>query len=158
MRDKHKIMRQWGQILSLYIWIWVIFGASGQSGEESGHLSQLVINLLYKIGMRPQLWLPSVNWHLIIRKAAHFFVYMIMGLLIYSNLMDLTKRRVNRAIIILLAGIVLAALDEYHQSLVPGRGPSVYDVMIDGFGVLAGVAYKFNIDFHKIKCNSLDVV
>ena len=36
-----------------------------------------------------------------------------------------------------------AASDEYHQSFVADRGPSVFDVMIDSAGVIAGVLLMF---------------
>ena len=42
----------------------------------------------------------------------------------------------------LLAGMIcvgFAALDEYHQSFVAGRGPSKKDVGIDSIGVFAGI-------------------
>ena len=42
----------------------------------------------------------------------------------------------------LLAGIVcvgFAGLDEYHQSFVAGRGPSVKDVGIDSIGAFVGI-------------------
>ena len=35
--------------------------------------------------------------------------------------------------------MAFAALDEYHQSFVAGRGPSKRDVAIDSIGILAGV-------------------
>jgi VanZ family protein len=35
--------------------------------------------------------------------------------------------------------VAFACGDEYHQSLVAGRGPSKKDVMIDSIGVLAGI-------------------
>lgn len=150
MRDKAELMYKWGSFLSLSIWIWIIFSASGQTGSESGQLSLLMMELLNKIGIRPQIWIPSVNWQLVIRKAAHFSIYFIMGILIYKNLMDNHRNRVARGIIILIFGIILASMDEYHQSLVPGREPSVYDVMIDSCGVLTGLCLIFNIDLHRI--------
>ena len=42
----------------------------------------------------------------------------------------------------LLAGFLcagFAATDEYHQSFVAGRGPSVRDVCIDTFGAMIGI-------------------
>ena len=44
--------------------------------------------------------------------------------------------------LMLVAGgfcIAFACGDEYHQSLVEGRGPSKQDVMIDSIGIVAGV-------------------
>lgn len=48
-----------------------------------------------------------------------------------------------------IAAVVLAVIygisDEYHQSMVPGRGPSILDVLVDGIGALTGVmAVKYS--------------
>ena len=39
----------------------------------------------------------------------------------------------------MIVGVGYASFDEYHQSFVAGRGPSVIDVGIDSLGVLAGI-------------------
>ena len=39
----------------------------------------------------------------------------------------------------MLVGVTYAASDEFHQSFVPGRGPSIIDVGIDSLGVLTGI-------------------
>ena len=57
------------------------------------------------------------------------------------------KKRRNRILsvilwLILLAGVLcvgFAGFDEYHQSLVEGRGPSVKDVLIDSAGAGLGI-------------------
>ena len=40
----------------------------------------------------------------------------------------------------LCIGVLYAASDELHQAFVPGRGPAVGDVVLDGVGVLFGIA------------------
>ena len=40
----------------------------------------------------------------------------------------------------LLLGIVLGLMDEFHQSFVPGRTPSMSDVLSDAVGVILGYA------------------
>ncbi len=39
----------------------------------------------------------------------------------------------------MLVGVLYAASDEFHQSFVPGRGPSIVDIGIDSLGVLTGI-------------------
>ena len=39
----------------------------------------------------------------------------------------------------IVVGLIYAITDEFHQSFVPGRGPSVTDVCIDTAGVFAGI-------------------
>ncbi len=40
---------------------------------------------------------------------------------------------------LLTIGVLAGALDELHQSIVPGRDPSVGDIVADGLGVLVGL-------------------
>ena len=41
-------------------------------------------------------------------------------------------------LVALLCACIYAVTDEFHQSFVPGRDPSAYDVMIDSAGALLG--------------------
>ena len=69
-----------------------------------------------------------------IKKFGHAFGYALLAL---SYLRGLGGRRAWLAWLMVLA---YAASDEYHQSFVPGRGPSVWDVLLfDNFGALAGL-------------------
>ena len=47
--------------------------------------------------------------------------------------------QIKRISISLLTGVLYAISDEVHQSFVPGRGPSVQDVLIDSLGVIFGI-------------------
>jgi VanZ family protein len=51
---------------------------------------------------------------------------------------DLFRRYRNRLGMI-IAGLTWAALDELHQSFVPGRDCSIADLLADGAGLIAGV-------------------
>lgn len=48
-------------------------------------------------------------------------------------------RLYQKWLISMLVGVGYAALDEYHQGFVAGRGPSIIDVGIDSMGVLTGI-------------------
>ncbi|WKZ49781.1 MAG: VanZ family protein [Anaerolineales bacterium] len=69
-----------------------------------------------------------------IKKFGHALGY---GLLAHAYLRGLDGKRLWLAWSMALA---YAALDEFHQSFVPGRGPSVWDVLLfDNLGALAGL-------------------
>jgi VanZ family protein len=73
--------------------------------------------------------------HHVIRKCAHFTEYFILSLLLLRALRVGTRDfglRWALVVISIVAGY--AALDEFHQSFVPGRGAAVTDVMLDTSG------------------------
>ena len=74
-----------------------------------------------------------------VRKAAHMTEYCLLAIAISFPLYVYGVRGIW---LILLAGAIcvgFAGLDEYHQSFVADRGPSVRDVSIDSIGVTAGI-------------------
>lgn len=76
--------------------------------------------------------------HHLIRKSAHFIEYFVLSLLVLRGIR--AGRKENHLGWALVAiGIVggFAALDEFHQSFVPGRTAAVTDVLIDAAGGVA---------------------
>ena len=90
---------------------------------------------------------PSANintihtLHILIRKSAHFIEYGIFALLLFgiwaAGALPWPKRP-----IIYVIGIVasFALLDEYHQSFVRSRLPSIWDSLIDTLGGISALA------------------
>jgi len=74
-------------------------------------------------------------------KVIHFFVYGLLGTLIFRAIRNKESSRSQAYPMIL--GIVLAALygisDEIHQSFVPERVADMYDVLADILGSTCGV-------------------
>lgn len=74
-----------------------------------------------------------------VRKAAHMTEYCLLAISISFPLYVYGVRGIW---LMLLAGFVcvgFAGLDEYHQSFVEARGPSVRDVGIDSCGAMIGI-------------------
>lgn len=90
-------------------------------------------------------WLfPHMAWetllaiHQIIRKCAHVAEYFVFSLLILRGLRAGRKEtRFGWALGAVAIVAAYAALDEFHQSFVPGRGASVWDVLLDASGGVA---------------------
>jgi VanZ family protein len=77
--------------------------------------------------------------HHILRKCGHFFAYGFIGLAwLRAWWMTLPKSRFFiDAALALLGTALIASCDEFHQSFLPNRTASVYDVLLDCSGALA---------------------
>jgi VanZ family protein len=73
-----------------------------------------------------------------VRKAAHVFEYLILGMLLLSGFYS-GARPQRSCIAAFLCGVVYAASDETHQIFIPGRTASPIDVGIDSIGIMAGI-------------------
>lgn len=127
--------------------MYIIYYLSGQDGVTSAGLSLKVsikiVELASRIFDHPLSPEQVVQYadliHFLIRKLAHVTLYFLLAMSVSFPLYVYGLRGIP---LMLVAGgfcIAFACGDEYHQSLVQGRGPSKKDVMIDSIGILAGV-------------------
>lgn len=79
----------------------------------------------------------------IVRKLAHFTIYLILGLLI-TNYIDVYKID-KKLLISLILCFLYAISDEIHQLFVPGRSGEIRDVLIDAFGSFVGICSYFGV-------------
>ena len=98
------------------------------SGAISGWLRDLLASILPGNSQDPD------AGHGLLRKLAHFTEFACLGAL-FTWLYSMLHKPVWLA---LISGFLVASADETIQRFVPGRGPSVWDVMIDTSGVLLG--------------------
>lgn len=75
----------------------------------------------------------------LVRKLAHVAIFMALGGALFVCIESWFGERKLNWVWSSLAGIVYAASDEWHQSMVPGRSGSWEDVGLDAAGVVAGV-------------------
>jgi len=133
----------------------LIYYLSGQDGETSAGLSMKVsikiVELASHIFQEPlsteQVLLYAELIHFLIRKCAHVGIYFLLAVSVSFPLYVYGLRGFP---LMLIAGgfcVAFACGDEYHQSLVAGRGPSKRDVMIDSIGIFAGVILVRMIGF-----------
>lgn len=130
-------------ILILYL----IFTFSAQTGHASSHLSHKISHHVVTIGAKvmnkdfseAEIKHYVEKLHMPIRKLAHMTEYFFLAVAVAFPLYVYGLRGFP---LLLLAGLLCvgaAALDEYHQSFVAGRGPSIRDVMIDSIGIFFGI-------------------
>lgn len=89
----------------------------------------------------PKLAAPKLDLPVSPDKAAHFFMYLIFGIL-YIRMRKsrmIEKKKVIREIILIMILIPLA--DEMHQIPIPGRMFSLWDVVADFLGLAASLFF-----------------
>ncbi len=91
---------------------------------------------IFYLSSLPNLATPWGTWDIILRKIAHITEYGILAFLMwraifYSIKINLTKTYAWSGALSLL----YAVSDEIHQSFVPTRNGSIYDILIDAFGI-----------------------
>ena len=108
---------------------------SGQGSEVSNGLSKgILYQLMEFFGI--EITAESVKTgNFLIRKAAHFTVYFVLGLGLTGAFHF--QKKVPAWIPSLLLGAGFAATDEFHQSFT-GRTAMAEDVVLDSCGVAAG--------------------
>jgi VanZ family protein len=129
-------LKRWWPVL---LWAVVIstFSTGAFTSENTSRIIIPVLRWLLPHASAATLF----HLHYIIRKCAHFTEYFILSLLI---LRAIRAGRHNARLAWALAAIVIvfgyAALDEFHQSFVPGRTAAVTDVLLDTTGGIAAQA------------------
>ena len=119
---------------------WAIVISSFSTGAfTSEHTSRFIIPVLHWLLPHASPETLSTVHH-VIRKCGHFTEYFILSLLILRGFQAGNREfglRLALLSILMVAGY--AALDEFHQSFVPGRGAAVSDVLLDTSGGAAGI-------------------
>ena len=129
------------------IMMYIIFGFSAQSGEDSGQLSYKVTRIVVEVAdeaadlqlSESRKDMLTDKLHPYIRKLAHFTEYLLLAM---SVALPLYVYGLRGFLLVIIAGLFcvgFACLDEYHQSFVQGRGPSKRDVLIDSCGSFVGI-------------------
>jgi len=124
--------------------LWTAVILSTSTDAFSGAHTGSIIDLLLAHRLSPHA-LATLN--MLFRKGAHLTGYGILGALWFRALRG---ERAGWSWRWALGGIAIAAavggIDEWHQSFVPTRGPSVYDVLLDTAGaMIANVIIRFMV-------------
>ena len=129
------------------IWLVIIFVFSQQDGDTSSGLSMKISKLIFKSDE------TAKSMEVYVRKVAHMLEYSIGGVLFTILFMTYNIDFWKRTIVVSAIVTGIAALDEFHQSFVPGRYGVWYDVLIDLGGCIIGI---FVIHVIFILINTID--
>ena len=126
--------------LPFLIWLGVIFVGSGNA-MSAEHTSRYMVPLL--LWLKPGMS-PNTSWIIVVvaRKCAHVTEYTILALLFWRALRSVPTLHLKPLIlfsVVLLGCALFAASDEFHQTFVKSRTPSVRDVLWDVAGALLGL-------------------
>lgn len=131
----------------IILWMIIIFLFSNQPADDSTKLSDgfisRTIGNIYKITHKEtteeKLTEIKEKYTHITRKAAHFTIYLILGLLVGTLLKEYnieTKKIILYGVLICM---LYAITDEIHQIFIPGRSGEIKDVLIDTSGSTVGI-------------------
>lgn len=150
----------------IIIWMITIFLFSNQDGMESENTSDIITNRLVNETIENNIEIEenvdntnneninnSVNVakynyefemykgevRLVVRKSAHFIIYLIGGFLLFNFFRTYNISLRNQIIYAILGIILYASSDEFHQLFVNGRTARVEDVLLDTLGAIVGI-------------------
>lgn len=136
----------------------IIFLLSNQKAQDSKQLSnsfitKTIINIYEmkhgKITEEKKIEIKE-NYSFIVRKAAHFTIYLVLGLLV--SLVLIGKNLNIKQIIIygVLICMAYAITDEIHQIFVSGRSGEIRDIIVDTCGSTVGIILNIIINRKRI--------
>lgn len=108
---------------------------SHQDGRETVDQSYLILNKLLHYNI-------EIDYYFF-RDIMHLFAFFVIGLTLYVAMNHFQPPKLKAVFLTLLLLPLIAGLDEYHQSFIPGRTPSIKDIQLDliggAVGLLAGM-------------------
>ncbi|WP_010677035.1 VanZ family protein [Bacillus timonensis] len=127
--------------IALILWISIIFNMSHQPSSVSNELSKGITEVfVHKVEtLQPNEDFKISEFNHIVRKNAHFFIYLVLGLLQINALNRSKVRGILGITFAFILCVIYAIFDEVHQLFVPGRGAQVFDVLIDSAGTVTGI-------------------
>ncbi len=102
----------------------------------------LIALVIFTLSSIPKLTPPDLGLKMQ-DKIFHVIAYFVFGITLVHSAHFIFKNRLVILVFVVTAGLVYAALDEWHQAFVPGRMSSVYDFFADGIGILLAVPLIF---------------
>jgi VanZ family protein len=127
--DKH-LLKTW---IAAGLWLGLIVAESTRfaSAENTGRLFYPLLHFLFGVD---RAHFPT--WHFFIRKTGHFIGYFTLSWLLFRAWRDTfpfsgRTWSIQWARISFFMTALVACLDEWHQTFIPGRTGNIHDVMLD---------------------------
>lgn len=146
VRTKKRLTLCLALLVAILAFIW---GNSALPSEESGALSGWVGEFLSKF--LP--FLATEGGLHFLRKLAHFSEFAALGMVLRWLCGMTCRTKPGQFALPVLLGAAAACIDEWIQLFSPGRFCSIWDVLLDCSGILAGtiVLYLCYIGFRRFR-------
>lgn len=132
------------KLILVIAWMGLIFSFSSDNGDISTKKSDSfilsIVELFYNRDLstsEEEKWVTYLVTP--VRKGAHFFVYLVLGILICNYLIEYIGFGNKLKTMSILCSFMYACSDEIHQLLVPGRSGQISDVLLDTLGASIGI-------------------
>lgn len=136
------------------LWLTFIFYNGTRPGEQSQRVSGGIVNIIQETvyknndGGSKTKRFRKLNYF--VRKNAHFFEYLIFGVLFSSFLLEFRFNKITLIFILLFFILLFPVIDEFIQSFIQQRTSSVKDVIIDfSGGVIGGAGFIIMMSLKK---------
>lgn len=141
-------------LLLICLQLFFIFGFSAEDAQKSDETSQQVTEKIAKVVVDDFEKLPEAEQQEVIqridppvRKVAHFTEFGVLGGLIFLLFLTFPIPMWLSYLFSTLSVALFGALDEWHQTFVPGRSGQVRDMLIDASGALLVSSVLFLLAF-----------
>lgn len=95
----------------------------------------------------------------IVRKGAHFTEYTVLAGAIAFHLQVWKRKKIWLLLAPIIGAALYASTDEFHQTMVQGRGGQVQDVILDTTGAIAGtLVFSLILSFLRYKRKKKELV
>jgi VanZ family protein len=129
--DRHQVLKAW---IAAILWL-IVIAIESTTWLSAHNTSRILYPLLhYLFGLDH---LRFDHWHFYVRKGGHVFGYGLLSILLYRAWretlpsMSGAKWTLRWAGIAVLGTVLVASLDEWHQSFIPSRTGTPQDVLLD---------------------------
>jgi VanZ family protein len=129
--DRHHVLKAW---IAAILWL-IVIAIESSTYLSSHNTSRILYPLLHFLfGLNHARF---EHWHVYIRKGGHVFGYGLLSILLFRAWRETLpalgnpKWTVRWATIAVLGTALVASLDEWHQSYLPSRTGTPWDVLLD---------------------------
>lgn len=148
-------------IILIIIWLFIIFSFSAEDATKSEHRSdEVIINAVETITREeiPENQRQKIidEYIVIVRKSAHFFLYFILAIIVFTLYKRIFGLNSKTFIYTIIFCFIYACSDEIHQLFINGRTARIFDVFVDTTGAILSTTLLtiFSLLLKKIKKNN----